>query len=191
VLVYFYLHLVKNNKEYNNKEKKMTHLLRLAFVLGISMLVSPVVNADMGPDCAPQKRVVQHKKNVHCPTRHHMRCHKPACAIDCCEITVNNKDIKNSEILRDSGSLHADTLYYEYVRAQALNLAVKKRMQAAELCKRCPAEAQELICEARHLEFNWRRIEGCDFSPINPCEVKHHHHHHGHHHHHAQHSHCG
>jgi hypothetical protein len=186
VLVYFYLRLDENSKEYNNKEKKMTQILKLAFVLGISMLFTPA-NADMGPDVAT-KRVVKHKAKP-CPTRHHFKHKAHACSLNDCEICVDLAEIERSENLEASGTLHADALYYEWVRAEAMCLAIRKREGAADLCHKCPDEAKSLIAEAEHLEYNWRHIDGCDWFPMDPCVCGIHTHHH-HHHEHAHHGHC-
>ena len=147
----------------------MTHINRWALTLGITLLITSLASADMGPE-HPKPQVAPEAGSKPCVIHHH-HMYQPStlCRLNCCELKVDQKEIDRSYNLQVSGELPADALYYEYYRQQALEWAVEKRENAARLCLACPEEAIAFISCARYIEYSWRHIDSVDFVPCDPC----------------------
>jgi hypothetical protein len=151
----------------------MTRINRWIFTLGITLLLTPLASADMGPgqskprvasEAAAKPRVI--------PRRHHYpHTYHPStlCRLNCCELKVDQDEIDRSYNLQVSGELTVDWLFYEHYRQEALEWAVEMRKDAARACLACPEEAVGFIWCARYMEYNWRHIDAVDFVPCDPC----------------------
>lgn len=150
----------------------MTHLKRLIFMIAISLILTPLSYADMGPEIATKVKKKYAAKPCATPHRHHhhhKHHHPDLCSYNCCEIKVDDQEIDRSYCLQVSGALPVDALYYEYYRQQALEFAIADREEAARLCKACPETAKAFISCARLIEYSWRHVDAVDFVPCDPC----------------------